>query len=473
MPETQAQTEQVPSGYTRFTAKDGTIYDLKGEGLSQDEVTSRVQKIRAGQSPQQTKPMTPEKPQGFWDKFEQENAKGMGLDPDKINRMQTDPAGNVHPWKGWLEAGRELTKDAGDWMTRTLKDPAHITDPLHGIASNFVTAAGLPDTGSVFDRNNYSAPNPGKLLGATATILGGADKYEAPKAAAPKVAAPFVEQRGVNDAFRPASTATVPPKVQPQFATETPGTMTDASRLGAKGQGGVVVKQPALLPERSGAAAPMGNAEEGFMSPTHEAPKAPPPKIHINEDMNPLNRKLEGTNATGNPEGVKPQVGAPEIPKGNPTPFTARPTITQETHPFARPALPNRPVAAGQQFDPLSSETPLERSTPENPAWIKNAMNQPELEASHARQQRTINGERMMDTIGQDAEIAKQMRDLTGNAKEGKGSIQVAMKDLLGEHWSVSSSKTAEAGKISRIDALNRLLDHGYTPEQIIKAAWK
>ena len=42
-------TDQVPQGYTRFTAKDGNVYDFKGEGLSRDEVTARYQKARTNQ----------------------------------------------------------------------------------------------------------------------------------------------------------------------------------------------------------------------------------------------------------------------------------------------------------------------------------------------------------------------------------------------------------------------------------------
>lgn len=99
--------------------------------------------------------------------FGEEVARGMGLDPEKIKRMQTDPEGKVHPWRGALEVGREAMKGMGDWMTQVAHDPYRAADPLHALASGFTRGAGLPDIRG----QGFTQPSAGQLVGSAAMLL--------------------------------------------------------------------------------------------------------------------------------------------------------------------------------------------------------------------------------------------------------------------------------------------------------------
>jgi hypothetical protein len=100
---------------------------------------------------------------------------GMGFDVDKVERMETDPSGAKHPLMGGLELARQLLKQAGPWMEKVAMDPFHVADPIHAMASSFTSASGLPDKPG----EGFSTPDPAKMLGAGAMILGGSDKLPA------------------------------------------------------------------------------------------------------------------------------------------------------------------------------------------------------------------------------------------------------------------------------------------------------
>jgi hypothetical protein len=114
--------------------KNGKVFDIPRENL--------VKAKAMGWSEVKSKDDNPVKPSLF-DAFSDEVARSWGFDPEKIHRMGQDPTGKeVHPGQEWLEMTREFTKNTGDWMTKTLKDPAHITDPIEGIASGLEKGVG-------------------------------------------------------------------------------------------------------------------------------------------------------------------------------------------------------------------------------------------------------------------------------------------------------------------------------------------
>jgi hypothetical protein len=192
------------------------------------------------------------------------------------------------------------------------------------------------------------------------------------------------------------------------------------------------------------------------------------------------------------PAEVKPMTPPADagIPMGNPTPFAVKPMVKPTstgadlTHPFNPPPVSElggtlkNPVTGSMEthtkptFDPLTSETPLERSSPSNPASAKFAGNEPELRAASERQLRYVSGDKIADAIGDDTKLRERFG--TANKKGPNGSntsitgaqIQKAVKSLTGEDWKIGA-----AGDKTRVPALNHLVDKGFTPKQILDAA--
>src|SRR6266404_672133 len=62
--------------------------------------------------------------------FGKEVARGMGFDPEKIERL-----GGKSQKMQLIETARQFLTSTGKWMDVTIRDPAHITDPFESVAS--------------------------------------------------------------------------------------------------------------------------------------------------------------------------------------------------------------------------------------------------------------------------------------------------------------------------------------------------
>lgn len=103
--------------------------------------------------------------------FGMQVAKGMGLDADAVAKAEDEGGSGAAA----MEIGKQVLSGVGGFIKNVAMDPMHIADPIHAMASNLTTAAGLPDKGSITDPNNYHAPNPGQMLGAASSIVGAAE----------------------------------------------------------------------------------------------------------------------------------------------------------------------------------------------------------------------------------------------------------------------------------------------------------
>jgi hypothetical protein len=146
-----------------------------------------------------------------YESFTNDVASGLGFDPQAI-RANTSAGGQL------LEMGKEAASNLGRFALNVAKDPAHIIDPINAMASGITKAAGLPDSSSqsIFDPNSYSAPNPGKLLGATAQVAAG---IEAPDAAG-----------AISDATKPVRNAVAAKVVEPLVAKTAAQTAQDVAK---------------------------------------------------------------------------------------------------------------------------------------------------------------------------------------------------------------------------------------------------
>lgn len=104
------------------------------------------------------------------DKFGMDVAKGMGFDPEKI-RSAYQVGGGLGQVK---ELGSEAFHGLKDFAGRVAMDPFHIVDPLHSMASSLTHGLGLPDKPG----EGFHTPNPGEVVGAGASILGGVEARE-------------------------------------------------------------------------------------------------------------------------------------------------------------------------------------------------------------------------------------------------------------------------------------------------------
>jgi|SRR5882757_707821 len=127
--------------------------------------------------------------------FGMQVAKGMGLDANKIAAAE-DNGGQL---SGALETGGQMLSGVVNFAGSVLKDPFNAVNPIHGMTSNL--------------EQGIKEKSPGQVLGATSTILGGA---EAPS----KVAA-------ARDAITPA----IAERVRTPSNALTPGTR-NVARVG-------------------------------------------------------------------------------------------------------------------------------------------------------------------------------------------------------------------------------------------------
>jgi hypothetical protein len=141
------------------------------------------------------------------------------------------------------------------------------------------------------------------IAGTTAAILGGPESGFPEAALAKELTAPrpltMPEPPRIPSAPRPSFAGpTAPPAVSQRFATEAVGSVTDPTRLGARGQGGVVVPQPKLLPESAPGrfAVP---AQDNVVSKTNSFKLTPSPELHESERSRLSKRRTRSKDADG------------------------------------------------------------------------------------------------------------------------------------------------------------------------------
>ena len=113
--------------------------------------------------------------------FERDVMAGMGFDPAKVESA----GGSLGQWK---EVGKEAVSGIPAWLSRTAKDPFHIADPLHAMASGI--------------ENAIKEKNPGKLMGALSNVAMGMEAPEAGSAVARSGAAASRGLLDVGENFR-------------------------------------------------------------------------------------------------------------------------------------------------------------------------------------------------------------------------------------------------------------------------------
>ena len=174
------------------------------------------------------------------------------------------------------------------------------------------------------------------------------------------------------------------------------------------------------------------------------------------------------------PEEVAPPSAEQKLLPAAPGP--AGPTI--ETPPEAYPAAGAKPTTSKMIKDlvnqaygvkPLEPDVPLrEQIDTETPAT---APPKSELEQRYpdraVRQMVHANGEKMVQAVGDNAELMRQVHDLT---RVDLRNALVNSGEDMGQQ-TVSNSKFAGGGSIGREEAFNRLLAKGLSPAEIVKLA--
>jgi hypothetical protein len=158
-------TMRAPSG-KQYTVPRGNLAKARAMGWSEVTPTAKPEV----------------KKENLFDVFSVETARGMGLDPEKIQRI-----GGKSTGKQALEAGREVTKNIGDWMTRVGKDPFKVMEPFHAAASGL--EKGVGDVSKVLTEEDRNSPDfmknlvgaGGRLTGSAAMTAAGIEAPEAAK----------------------------------------------------------------------------------------------------------------------------------------------------------------------------------------------------------------------------------------------------------------------------------------------------
>lgn len=152
------------AGYTLFHGKDGKSYYLKGENLSDDEVTSRVQKIRGGNqgTPIQDASMISARPSlgsRAWEAFTAGGPTALG---EELGRSTKEAIGGL-PLPGvgkTLGAGLE---DLGRMSDVAASEIGLLTAPETGEGLVNLARKGVPALRS-FASRTFRNPNTGKVL---------------------------------------------------------------------------------------------------------------------------------------------------------------------------------------------------------------------------------------------------------------------------------------------------------------------
>lgn len=170
--------------------KNGKTYDFPRENLVKAKALGWMEV--KGKNDDQEKP-------SLFDTFGMETARGMGLDPEKIQRLGGKSLG-----KQTLEASRQVIEKAGPFMERVAKDPFRITEPFEAAASGVESGVGsIWDVLTTGDRKSPEflrrlVAAGGKLTGglAGAAALGEAPESVEGAAALPKKAGELAEKAG-------------------------------------------------------------------------------------------------------------------------------------------------------------------------------------------------------------------------------------------------------------------------------------
>lgn len=114
--------------------------------------------------------------------FGKEVARGMGFDPEKIERLGTDPEGHTHQLNELLELSNQFMKGGAKWLERVAKDPFKITEPVEAAASSIEQA--IKGLSKDLTEEDFQDPatikkiqaHLGNLTGALANVGAGAER---------------------------------------------------------------------------------------------------------------------------------------------------------------------------------------------------------------------------------------------------------------------------------------------------------
>ena len=221
-----------------------------------------------------------------------------------------------------------------------------------------------------------------------------------------------------------------------------------------------VAPAPARTPVWKGVTdVPVPKAAEPTPTPQPAGPQEP----HV---WHPNNPRVTPAPAAVHPSAMEGFM--PEKAPAEPMPERAGAGPTEaEKFPFAPPKV-GTPTATGAAGNRLVSETPLARSTAENPAWRTYAGNQLELEAARARQLEHANSINMSEALKGNPELAEKFMPKGAGKGFTNEHLEIASKNLTGED--VTVSQRGGVGGVRRGEQFDSLLKKGYTPQEIYDA---
>jgi hypothetical protein len=265
--------------------------------------------------------------------------------------------------------------------------------------------------------------------GMTATSPGAPTATPIPTLEPPRVAAGPISSTGV-----PAGTPR-PPIIAPEAPVAAP-----APELGSAENPGWHSKIPTRMPQPKPTAA----------IPTIEgATYADVPKAPIAQMTPPAVAAAPVEAPAPAPAAVTPM----EAPKAAPAAPSINEVVNKATG--VKPLKANVPIR-----EQLTNMTPpTETESPEAAAFKAKYPDKP------ARQMAMANGEPIVDAVGNNPETMKAIHDMT--RVDLRQALINAGEDM--GQKTVTNSKFAGEGGVSRQDAFGRLLQKGYTPEQIVK----
>lgn len=164
-----------------------------------------------------------------------------------------------------------------------------------------------------------------------------------------------------------------------------------------------------------------------------------------------------------------------EMPKGNPTPFGKSPAVEVAGPSAPKPQKANIDtiVSEATGVKPIEKNVPLRDQVPNSPSNTEISGPGDPLKAKYpdkdVRQMVRANGEKIVDAVGDNDDLMKQIHDI--DRVQLRQALINSGEDM--GQTTISSSKYAGSGSISREEAFNRLLSKGIKPEQIVELAKK
>jgi len=408
--------DQIPAGYTRFTAKDGTIYDLKGANLSQDEVVARVAKIRGttAEAPDTTATMGPQ----------------VSSAPGTKTVTHSNPL-----------AAQKTEQVPSSNITRNVPGP--LEDIQNYTPGGRAEHPILSKIGDVTKKAGEWA----NIAGTTGLLLAGPEGEEAlaGRAALPSItegaAAKPVVSPQIPAVLPRITEAAAPPKLVP--IAESSGRV-DLGELGP-------VRRPTPI-EPIGAPSPLRpklSPSRVTLADTEVRPLpagAPPEEQKFHELFGKEHQEARDLNEweTGSPEGLKP-IAAP------------KPTIESVVNQATGVKPLERNVPLKDQLQPIAPGQAAEETDP-----IKIKYPDPEI-----RRFVRANGPELVDAVGNNRELLQKIHDLK-NLDVREAAINAGI-DVGTKH--VGSKAALGPEQVGRQELLTQILRKGYKPEQIPELA--